>query len=230
MKKVFLIISLCLFALYANSQTQDSIVVPTDSTMLTSEIPLTISDSTALLDTVSEAADSIQEPLLPSHYLFTQRLLWGEKGLMRNFDMFDLTAANREREIEIRAKMNMAHQITGYIALAGMIGSGISGQMLYNGNHSAKDAHEACVAITNVSYVSSLAIGLFSPPPMKNRTTGFTKLNIHKTLAIVHVASMLTTNILSGLMEHNPALVPYHRAAAITAFSSLFLATVVIKI
>ena len=223
-------ITICLFAFYAKGQTQDSIVVLTDSTMITSETPLTVSDSTARLDTLSASSDSIPEQLLPSHYLFTQRLLWGEKGLMRNFDMFDLTAANREREIEIRAKMNMVHQITGYIALAGMIGSGISGQMLYSGNHSAKDVHETCVAITNISYVSSLAIGLFSPPPMRNRTTGFTKLNIHKTLAIVHVASMLATNILSGLMEHNPALVPYHRAAAITAFSSLFIATVVIKI
>ena len=230
MKRALTIATFCLCVFYVNSQTQDSIVVPADSTIMTSEIPLTISDSAVLLDTISEASDSIQEPLLPSHYLFTQRLLWGEKGLMRNFDMFALTAANREREIEIRAGMNTAHQITGYIALAGMIGSGISGQLLYNGNHNAKDAHEACVAITNISYVSSLAIGLFEPPPMRNRTTGFTKLNIHKTLAIVHVASMLTTNILSGLMEHNPALVPYHRAAAITAFSSLFLATVVIKI
>ena len=230
MKKISAVITICLCAFYVHSQAQDSIAMVTDSTITPLEKPLVVSDSTALLDSTSAALDSTQEALLPTHYMFTQRLLWGEKGLMRNLDMFALTAANREREIEIRAGMNTAHQIAGYIALAGMIGSGISGQLLYNGNHDAKDAHEACVAITNISYVSSLAIGLFEPPPMRNRTTGFTKLNIHKTLAIVHVASMLATNILSGLMEDNPALVPYHRAAAITAFSSLFLATVVIKI
>jgi len=229
MKKptIFLILWVFVF----NLQAQDSIQIERDSMAILPEIPIINNDSNALLDTtLLGQSDSIQEALLPTHYLFTQRLLWGEKGLMRNFKIFDLTAENREREIEIRAGMNTAHQITGYLALAGMIGSGISGQLLYNGNHSAKDAHEACVAITNVAYVSSLAIGLFEPPPMRNRTTGFTKLNIHKTLAIVHVASMLATNILSGLMEDNPALVPYHRAAAITAFSSLFLATVVIKI
>lgn len=229
MKKTTIFLILWVFVF--NLQAQDSIQIERDNMTILPEIPIISNDSNALLDTtLLGQSDSTQEALLPTHYLFTQRLLWGEKGLMRNFKIFDLTAENREREIEIRAGMNTAHQITGYLALAGMIGSGISGQLLYNGNHSAKDAHEACVAITNVAYVSSLAIGLFEPPPMRNRTTGFTKLNIHKTLAIVHVASMLATNILSGLMEDNPALVPYHRAAAITAFSSLFLATVVIKI
>ena len=34
---------------------------------------------------------SNQEKLLPDHIIFTQRLLWGKKGLMRNFDAFELT-------------------------------------------------------------------------------------------------------------------------------------------
>jgi len=124
--------------------------------------------------------------------------------------------------MEIRTKMNQIHQIAGYVSLAGMIGSGITGQMAYDGNDQAKSAHQIFTGVTNFSYFGSLALSLFSPPPMRDREAGFTKLNIHKTLAVVHVASMLATNILSGMLEDNRSLVPYHRAASITAFPPYF--------
>ena len=149
---------------------------------------------------------------------------------MRNFDTFTLSLEAREREIEIREKMNQVHRIAGYVSLAGMIGSGITGQMSSKGNEKAKDLHETFTGVTNFNYFGSLAFALFAPPRMKNHASGFTKTNIHRTLAIVHVTSMLATNILSGMLENNSSLVPYHRIAAITAFSSLFVATVVIKL
>ena len=149
---------------------------------------------------------------------------------MRNFDTFALSLEAREREIEIREKMNQVHRIAGYVSLAGMIGSGITGQMSSKGNEKAKDLHETFTGVTNFTYFGSLAFALFAPPRMKNHASGFTKTNIHRTLSIVHVTSMLATNILSGMLENNSSLVPYHRIAAITAFSSLFVATVVIKL
>ncbi|MBP1630264.1 MAG: hypothetical protein H6Q15_1157 [Bacteroidetes bacterium] len=192
---------------------QDSISVKIDS-LSSSE---SISDSTVV------------EDLLPSRYLFTQRLLWADKGLLRNIDYFKLSQEEREREMDIRAAMNTVHRYTGYLALAGMIGAGISGQMSANGNDKAKDAHEFMVGVTNASYFTSLGFALFSPPPMKNRETGFTKLNLHRAFSIVHIASMITTNVLAGMLEDNKSLVPYHRAAAITAFSSLLTATIIIN-
>jgi len=64
---------------------------------------------------------------------------------------------------------------------------------------------------------------------MHDRAKGFTKFRIHRVLSVIHLSSMIATNLLSELQEDNPELKPYHKAAAITAFSSLFLATVVIK-
>ena len=228
MKKRF--VFFCLFIFVLQVHAQDSLIVQTDSIIITEEINLQQKDSDTLVLVEAEKTDSSEQALLPSHYLFTQRWLWGENGLMRNFDTFSLSMEARDREMEIRDKMNQIHRIAGYVSLAGMIGSGITGQMSSKGNEKAKDLHETFTGVTNFTYFGSLAFALFSPPPMRNRTTGFTKLNIHRTLAIVHVTSMLATNILSGMLENNSSLVPYHRIAAITAFSSLFVATVVIKL
>ncbi len=228
MKKLSIVFILFLFVRHLDAQ--DSLMVQTDSVNVSGEINVTLTDSSTVVTEVSEVPDSLQQVLLPSHYLFTQRWLWGENGLMRKKGKYQLTLDGREHEMEIRAKMNQIHRIAGYVSLAGMIGSGITGQMTSNGNDQAKGAHQIFTGLTNLSYFGSLALAVFSPPPMRDRETGFTNVNIHKALSIVHVASMLTTNILSGMLEQNPSLVPYHRAAAITAFSTLFLATVVINL
>lgn len=199
-------------------------------------------DSTAVVvaqaDTIAQvnstAADTLSgsenQPLLPEHYLFTQRLLWSEHGLMRNFDAFKLSQASRNLEMQIRSITMTAHEYLGYASLLGMVGTAITGQKLYTGSQHNKDLHETFAGLTNVCYFSTAALGFLQPPPMYNREPGFTKLRIHRTLSIIHLTSMIATNVLSGMMEHNKSLRPYHKAAAITAFSSLFLATVVIKL
>ncbi|VBB47132.1 conserved membrane hypothetical protein [uncultured Paludibacter sp.] len=188
----------------------------------------TPNDSEAAYVDTNIKSDSVQ--LLPEHYLITQRLLWGEKGLMRNFDSFKLSETARDKEMDIRNTMINIHQYLGYATLISMVGNGIVGQKLYSGNRNVKDLHEGFAATTNVLYFSTATFSLFAPPPMKDRESGFTRLNIHKALSIIHLSSMIATNVLSGMIEDNPSLKPYHRAAAITAFGSLFLATVVIKL
>lgn len=99
-------------------------------------------------------ADTIK--LLPDHYLFTQRMLWGEKGLMRNFDMFKLSTTSRDIEMNIRSAMITTHQYLAFASLAGMLGTGIVGQFLYQGNRDIKDLHEGLATFTNVTYFTSL--------------------------------------------------------------------------
>jgi hypothetical protein len=167
--------------------------------------------------------------LLPDHYLFTQKILWGEKGLMRHFDMFKLSSTSRDIEMNIRSVMITTHQYLAFASLVGMLGTGITGQYLYTGSR-IKDLHEGFATFTNITYFTSLGTILFTPPPMKDRAKGFTKFRIHRAMSIVHVSSMLAVNILSSLVEDYPVLRPYHRAAGILAFSSLFVATVTIKL
>lgn len=66
---------------------------------------------------IQVAADA----LLPTHYPLTQRLLWGEKGLMRNFDSFKLSEESRELELDIRDKMFTAHRYLGYATFTGLL-------------------------------------------------------------------------------------------------------------
>ena len=54
----------------------------------------------------------IDTSLLPDRMIFTQRLLWGEKGLMRKMKISPLTIEQRESELKIRRRMLKIHQGT----------------------------------------------------------------------------------------------------------------------
>ncbi len=177
--------------------------------------------------------DSIQKEetidLLPDKYLPTQSLLWGKKGLMRNFKRFELTRENRDFEQDIRETMFKAHRYIGFATLAGMIAQGIVGERLYKGHTDLKDLHSGLAGVVNVGYFTTAGLALFAPPRFKNGARGFNTYKLHKYLAIVHLSSMIATNILSGLVEDNPGLKPYHRATAYMAYSSFFVSMVVIQ-
>lgn len=168
--------------------------------------------------------------LLPSKMIFTQRLLWGNKGLMRSFNKFELTAENRKKELKIRRNMLKAHQIMGFVTMGSMITQIALGTSLYNGNNNVKGAHEAFGAITNISYITTASLSLFAPPRMFNEHKGYSNLKLHRILAIVHITGMITTNVLATMLENNPDLKPYHMAAAITTFASFATASIVIKL
>ena len=173
--------------------------------------------------------DTENQKLLPDHFLFTQRPLWDEKGLMRNFDRFQLTPEKRQEELNLRRTMLTAHQYLGFATLACMTAQGIVGQQLYNGKTDLRSTHEGLAAAVNVTYFSTAGLALFAPPKMTENKSGFSSIKLHKTLAIIHFTSMVATNVLAGMLESDPSIKPYHRAAAFTAFASLTASLVVIK-
>ena len=63
--------------------------------------------------------------LLPERMIFTQKLFWGEKGLLRKTGIAPLNLENREKELQLRRKMLKAHQIIGYTTLAAMVAQGL---------------------------------------------------------------------------------------------------------
>lgn len=216
MKKHLIILSILWGFLQVNAQT-DSVKISSSST----------TDSLVVITDSASSADDT--PLLPDHYLFTQRLMWGEKGLMRNFNVFKLSPESRDLEMEIRSKMVTIHQLTGYAALASMLATGLVGWKLYDGNQGLKGTHEALAATTNALYYTTAALAFFAPPPMRGDSKGISGVKVHRVLSIVHLSSMITTQVLSGMIERRPELKPYHRAAAITAFGSLLAASIVVK-
>jgi hypothetical protein len=167
--------------------------------------------------------------LLPDKFVITQRLLWGQKGLMRNFNAFELTPEERQKELKIRRGMLVTHQIMGFTTLGLMVAQGFVGSSLYNGNHDKKDVHEALAAGINIGYFTTASLSLFAPPKMLDERKGYSSIKLHKALAIVHISGMIATDILAAQLESNPDLRPYHRAAAFTTFGAFAASMIVIK-
>lgn len=188
-------------------------------------------DTTQTLNLLDELSATENETvqLLPDHFVFTQRLMWGEKGLMRNFKSFELSPEERQKELKIRRTMLVAHQAMGFLTLGAMAAQGVVGSKLYNGNYNIKDTHEALAAAINVGYYTTASLSLFAPPKMLDERKGYSSIKVHKALAIVHFTGMLATNILAGQLESNPDLKPYHRAAAFTTFGAFAASMVIIK-
>ena len=192
-------------------------------------------DTTTTVDLLGEMNQTGQEKtkLLPDKIIFTQRLLWGEKGLMRGFNAFELTPEKRQHELKVRRTMLIAHQIMGMATLGGMVAQGFVGAKLYNysGNNykGIKDTHEMLASAVNIGYFSTAALSLFAPPKMLNEHKGYSSIKVHRALAIVHMSAMIATNILAGQIEGNPSLKPYHRACAFTAFGAFAASMIVIK-
>ena len=167
--------------------------------------------------------------LLPEKMIFSQRILWGEKGLLRKTGIVKLSLENREKELVVRERMLKAHQIIGYITFAGMIYQGILGGKLYNGDYSVYDTHKKLGNIVTASYFTGAALSLFSPPPLVNRKKeGFNNIRLHKILANVHVPAMVITNIYADKQYEKKSYKEIHKVSAYTAVASYTLAMVTI--
>lgn len=188
-------------------------------------------DTTQTIDLLSELQSSETDSvkLLPDHFLFTQRIFWGEKGLIRNFKSFELTPEERQKELNIRRGMLVAHQVAGFTTLGLMVAQGFVGSSLYNGNYNKHDVHESLAAAINIGYFTTASLSLFAPPKMLDERKGYSSIKLHKALAIVHLSGMIATDILASQLESNPDLKPYHRAAAFTTFGAFAASMIVIK-
>jgi hypothetical protein len=184
-----------------------------------------------LLNDLMKEQDSTTE-LLPKKMLLTQRVLWGQKGLLRPIS--PLTAANREKELKLRRGMLVAHQVLGFVTLGGMVGQGITGTQLYKGSGRVGDIHEGLALAVNATYSATAVMSLFTPPPLINRDKKLSAIRLHKWLAVVHMGGMIGTNILAQSLEdargdQYTRLKKWHRAAAFTTFASYAAAVITIK-
>jgi len=147
---------------------------------------------------------------------------------MRKMKKFELSKESRNYEQDIREKMFKAHRYIGYATLAGMVAQGIVGERLYRGHSDLKELHEGLAGAVNIGYFSSAGLALFAPPRINYGSKGFSTFKLHKYLAVVHLSSMIATNVLSGMIENNPKLKPYHRGAAYIGYGSFFASMIVI--
>ena len=177
-----------------------------------------------LFSSIREESEVTKTELLPKKMVFTQRILWGENGLMRMTQWSPLTIEQREKELKVRRKMLKAHQIIGFVTLAGMIAQGVIGTQLYKRDYRHYKKHKTIGNLTSIGYFTGASLSLFAPPPLINRISkGLSSSQAHKYLATIHFSAMVATNLLA---EENKQL---HRAAAFTAFGSYAAAILVFK-
>ena len=169
-----------------------------------------------------ESIGAIKQRLLPDRMLFTQRALWGKNGLMRSFNRFELTLEKREKELKLRRKFLVGHQILGYATLAGMIAQGVMGSQLYKGKYELYRKHKNLGNIVSATYFTTAGLSLFAPPPLVSEKKGLSSTRAHKWLATVHFSAMIATNLLAEERKD------WHRAAAYTAFASYATAMIVL--
>jgi hypothetical protein len=174
--------------------------------------------------------NTVELAYLPEKMLFTQRMLWGKKGLYRGigFAPKTLTAESREKELKARRTMFRIHQATGLLAAGGMITQAILGPKLYNGNFAILNAHEKVALGTNIAYGTTALMAFAAPPPMVNRKQ-FDNIKLHKSLSIFHLSGMITTNVLAHQVGEGKVDKKWHRIAAVTTFGAYAAAIASIK-
>ncbi|MFZ9718277.1 MAG: hypothetical protein ACO3BD_02880 [Chitinophagaceae bacterium] len=166
--------------------------------------------------------------LLPPKMLLSQRLLWGEKGLMRSTGIAPLNSITRVKELKLRRAMLKSHQVLGFATLGGMLAQGIIGTQLYRGNYKNHELHENLATTINITYSLGAVSSLLAPPPLLSRDKKISSLRLHKWLAVGHLSGMIATNILGNMAEDNAKYKSAHRTAALFTFASFAAATVVI--
>lgn len=149
--------------------------------------------------------DSISRPhpkLMPENTSWMERTLWGESGLVRKVGIAgDLTPQVRRHELGVRRTMLTMHQIGGFASWALMVASCYTGQRVLNGDRSISGTHSALVKTTIGVYSATGLLAILSPPPLIRRDETSTT-SIHKTLAWIHVAGMILTPIIGGMVWH----------------------------
>ena len=163
--------------------------------------------------------------LLPKRMVFTQKLFWGENGLLRKINLSPLNQEQRQKELKLRRVMLKTHQIIGFVTLAGMITQGFLGGKLYkNWNIDRYNTHKTIGNLTSVSYFTGAGLSLFSPPPLINKKyKGLNSIKAHKYLASLHFSAMLATNFFKNKNRK------IHKYSAYTAVGSFAAAIMVFK-
>jgi len=150
--------------------------------------------------------DSLAQPsyrrLLPLNMSIMEKWMWGENGLMRETGIVGpLSPQERKGELNLRRTMLTTHQIGGFVTLAFMWSAAYFGQKIVDGHPEYRRNHKYAVTGTIITYSATGLLAILSPPPLIRRDEVSTT-TIHKTLAWVHVAGMILTPILGGMVMH----------------------------
>lgn len=155
-------------------------------------------EEAAPADTAAAATTS-PDSLLPAIMGPMEHVFWGRSGLMRHLGM-PLNEETREKEIFLRRNLLTAHQIGGFITLAAMTATAVTGQQMLNGRDDLGDRKRLLVSTTIITYFTTAALSMITPPPMLRRPQ-WSSISWHKALATLHFTGMIVTPILGSQIK-----------------------------
>jgi hypothetical protein len=98
-----------------------------------------------------------------------------------------------------------------------MIATCYAGQMYLDGKSNSSDLHGGLVSATIIGYSITGLLAFTTPPPTIRRKE-FSTITVHKSLAWLHMAGMVLTPILGGMLEDSGAdfnkRAHFHQASA----------------
>lgn len=144
----------------------------------------------------AQSNDTTSFDLLPQKLSLIEKPLWGKQGFFRIIGLAPLTPEAREKELKLRRTMLSLHQLGGFITLGLTATSVYYGQQVFNGKYEFFNAHRSFVRATVVSYYLTASLALFSPPSLVRHDKETSSITIHKALAWIHFAGMISTPIL----------------------------------
>lgn len=164
-------------------------------------LSLTFADahSDAHSDESAALAPLPPDSLLPAIMGPMEHVFWGKSGLMRHIGM-PLTEENRETEVHLRRNLLTAHQIGGFVTLAAMTATAVTGQQIINGRDDLGDRKRLLVTTTIATYFATALLSVITPPPMTRRNQ-WSSISWHKALATIHFTGMIVTPILGRQIE-----------------------------
>jgi hypothetical protein len=190
-------------------------------------------------------ADSVGNPqlaLLPDVMGPMEKMMWGKKGMMRGMG-FPLTEESK-REMLLRRNLLTAHQVGGFLTVAAMAATVVTGQLLINSQSGTDDGHaghahaeehdhglhtaKVALAWSTVGlYSATTLLSLATPPPII-RKNQWSSISWHKALAVGHFTGMFVTPFLGLLIEDNHDAQIFHQVTGYTTLALLTGAMVVV--
>jgi len=166
-------------------------------------------------------SDTSSVNLLPQKLSLIEKTLWGERGFFRIVGIAPLTPEAREKEIKFRRTMLSLHQLGGFITLGLMTATVYYGQRVFDGEYELLNKHRNLVKFTIASYYLTASLALFSPPPLVRHKKETSSISIHKALAWVHFAGMISTPLLGLSVKKSSDPIKARRIHRISGYITL---------
>ncbi len=124
---------------------------------------------------------------LPSNLPVIKKILWGEKGLIRQTPF---APKSRIEEYKLRRKMLQTHQKLGTITLGLMAMQAYYGHQLIDGNYDNRHIHKTLSYALTGTYFTTASFSIFAPPARKY-SQNISSIKLHKWLSIIHFTGMI---------------------------------------